>query len=311
ENDDVSEGFLGAPLLVIPEVYEGARLTWVDLPEYPRKVAILNAETDLGEHAFHIGDGQGRFFALYSMERSARGAIQMLKKEVAKLDKARKDASAKKLELKGAEQFHKRVIEFLKKMKVPVVIYARDIRENGTVVGLDQNAEKRLYVEGNSLNNKAAVEEQLKYDTISPVAVALVELRPELSWMGSDYIEEDSKSLPKTSSKLFTLSALSQAYSISTLGSPKAITVDSEAFEAVAAPKGFAGAFWRKVTELFGDLWLPGGKEPLSGGERLKYLGERRGEQDVAFQAIFLQAIGKLGLHLGEKAQWAANSPVL
>jgi hypothetical protein len=311
ENGDVSEGFLGAPLLVIPDVYEGARLTWRELPEYPHKVAELNAETDLGEHAFRIGDGQGRFFALYSMERSARGAIQKVKKEVAKLDKARKDASTEKQELKRAEQFHKRVLEFLKKMEIPVVIYARDIGPDGKVVGLNQNAEKRLYIEGNSLNNKAAVEEQLKYDTISPVAVAMVELRPELPWMGSDYIEEDSKSLPKTSSKLFTLSALSQAYSISTLGSPKAITVDSEAFEAVAAHKDFAAAFWHKVTELFGDLWLPGGEEPLSGGERLKYLGERRGEQNVAFQAIFLQAVGKLGLHLGEKAQWGANSPVL
>src|SRR5438105_2056038 len=64
EKDDVSEGFLGAPLLVIPDAYEGARLTWLPLDEHPRKVAILNAETDLGEHAFHIGDGQGRFFAL-------------------------------------------------------------------------------------------------------------------------------------------------------------------------------------------------------------------------------------------------------
>src|SRR5262249_41190118 len=159
-------------------------------------------------HAFHIGDGQGRFFALYSLERSARGAIQQLKKEIAKLEKARQDVGAKKQELKRAEQFHKRVLEFLKKMEIPVVIYARDIRESGKVVGLDQNAEKRLYIEGNSLNNKAAVEEQLKYDTISPVAVALVKLRPDLPWMGSDYIEEDSKSLPKTSTKLFTLSAL-------------------------------------------------------------------------------------------------------
>src|SRR5439155_25412089 len=72
-----------------------------------------------------------------------------------------------------------------------------------------------------------------------------------------------------------------------------------------------AAAFWRKVTELFADLWVPGGEEPLSGGERLNYLGERRREQNVAFQAIFLPAVGKMGLHLGEKAQWDANSPVL
>jgi hypothetical protein len=199
-------------------------------PEFPGTVAILNAETDVGEHAFHIGDGQGQFFALYSMERSAQGEIQRLKKEIGKLEKAQQDAIAKKQELKRAELFLKRVHEFLNKTEMPVVIYARDIGQDGKVLGLDQNAEKRLYIEGNSLNNKAAVEEQLKYDTISPVAVVLAKLRLDLIWMCPDYIEEDSKSLPKTSSKLFTLSALSQAYSLSTLGSSKAITVDSEAF---------------------------------------------------------------------------------
>ncbi len=310
ESKDISEGFLGTPLLLIPKDYEGARLTWLEVPAYPGKVAILNAEIGFGEHAFNIGDGQARFFALYSMERSALGDIKQLKKQIAKLDKARQDASAKKKELKAAEGFLKRVHEFLNKMEIPVVIYARDIQD-GKVVGLDQNAEKRLYIEGNGLNNNATVEEQLKYDTISPVRVALGELRPELAWMGFDYIEEDSKSLPKTSTKLFTLSALSQAYSMSTLGSPKAITVDSEAFEVVAAHEDFAAGFWHKITDLYRDLWLPGGEEPLSGGERLNYLGERRREQNVAFQAIFLQAVGKLGLHLGEKAEWDPKSLVL
>jgi hypothetical protein len=45
--------------------------------------------------------------------------------------------------------------------------------------------------------------------------------------------------------------------------------------------------------------------------ERLEYLKERREEQNVAFTAIFLQALGKLGFSLGEAAEWDPTSPLL
>jgi hypothetical protein len=287
----------------------GSKLTWLNCGyEFPEKVGVLRAETDLGEHAFHIGDGQTRFFALYSMEFATKEEIHNLKKKVAKAEKAREDARALKTQLQNAERLLERIRNFLKDMQLPIVIYARERLPDGTVLGLDEVAEKRLHVEGNSLNNKAAVEEQLKYDTISPVAVALSKLRLELNWMAPDYIEENSKSLPKTSAKLFTLSALSQAYSLSTTNDPKPITLDQEAFEVVSEHQDFAAAFWTKATDVFGPLWRPAAAEELSAGAWLEYLGKRRREQNVALQAIFLQALGKLGYHLGTLALWKPDS---
>jgi hypothetical protein len=44
---------------------------------------------------------------------------------------------------------------------------------------------------------------------------------------------------------------------------------------------------------------------------RLAYLEQCRQERNVAFQAVFLHALGRLGFALGESAGWAAGAAVL
>jgi hypothetical protein len=64
-------------------------------------------------------------------------------------------------------------------------------------------------------------------------------------------------------------------------------------------------AFWAKISTLFGSLWVP---DLPTSGERLAYLQERRKEQHVAFQAIFLQALGRLCYRMGTLANWQVDS---
>jgi hypothetical protein len=44
---------------------------------------------------------------------------------------------------------------------------------------------------------------------------------------------------------------------------------------------------------------------------RLAYLEQRRQERNLAFQAVFLHALGRIGFALGESARWAADAAVL
>jgi hypothetical protein len=60
---------------------------------------------------------------------------------------------------------------------------------------------------------------------------------------------------------------------------------------------------------LFEPLWIP---PHATAGQRLLYLQKVHGEeQNVAFQAIFLQALGRLGFALGRAAAWDPESPIL
>jgi hypothetical protein len=192
-------------------------------------------------------------------------------------------------------------------------------------VGLGEDAEKRLYIESNALNSQATKEEVIKYESFSPVIVLLQEDRtePENLWMDVEYIEEDSKVVGKSSPKLFTLSALTQAYSYSILGDTDPISnPNAEMFRKVAERAEFVRAYWRRISRAFGPLWMTPDAErhadvPDAEGRlavlerRLAYLEQRRQERNVAFQAVFLHALGRLGFALGESAGWAAGAAVL
>src|SRR5262249_25960338 len=75
--------------------------------------------------------------------------------------------------------------------------------------------------------------------------------------------------------------------------------------------KAFCHAFWDRISEIFEPIWL---REARSGetGEHLAYLKQARQiERNVAFQAIFLQALGRLCYVMGKKADWDSSSALL
>src|SRR5260370_30500 len=135
------------------------------------------------------------------------------------------------------------------------------------MVGLGEDAEKRLYIESNALNSQATKEEVIKYESFSPVIVLLQEDRtePENLWMDVEYIEEDSKVVGKSSPKLFTLSALTQSYSYSILGDTDPISnPNAEMFRKVAERAEFVRAYWRRISRAFGPLWVPPHEQRLA-----------------------------------------------
>lgn len=311
---DITEGFLGAVLMVVPDDYRDVRWEVMEgvPPEAREKVGFLVAEdAGMDRPAFHLGDGQGRFFGLHSMEFVAKKAVGAARKELEKARKAKRDVRPLEKELKDRETTLARIQKFIRELNLTVVIYGAALRDDRTIVGLDQKAQRRLFVEGNALNSKAGKEVQLKFDNVSPVGMALyllrVELEPELFWLDPDYVEEDSKSIAKGSNKLFTLSAVTQAYGWSVANTTKVQRLDAKMYELVGEHKDFAEAYWRKVTEVFGPLWRR--PEDATDGEWLDYLGRRRTEQNVAFQAVFLQALGRFGYNLGKLTSWKTDDP--
>lgn len=326
EEGQKDQGFFGAIQLVIPDKYKGARLRVAEsgdkanLPGLAllqnsvgrnRQLATLNAEPARGETLFHIGDGQGRCVGFYSFDRVLTERVTKQRKHLKKLEANREDSAAARRELERLEALKERGRKFLSQNDVPFVIYVADIKHDGEVVGLSEEAEKRLYIEGNALNSLATKEEILKFETFSPVVIALQEDReePDNFWMTDDFVEADSKSISVKSTKVFTLSTLVQAYSWSAIGSSDAIsTPTSEMISEVGERRRFIRAFWKKISEIFAPIWAPPG---LSPSDRLTYLTQRRNEQNVAFTAVFLQALGRLGYTLGTMAQCDPESPLL
>ena len=65
------------------------------------------------------------------------------------------------------------------------------------------------------------------------------------------------------------------------------------------------------ITDIFQPIWLPGSAAGEA-GEHLVHLKQTRQiEKNVTFQAIFLQALGRLCFVMGKKADWDPNSPLL
>jgi hypothetical protein len=75
------------------------------------------------------------------------------------------------------------------------------------------------------------------------------------------------------------------------------------------------GTYWRRISEIFGRLWLPEDPERrgqlLDGDARVAYLETQRLKRNVALQATFLLALGRFGFLLGEASQWDATTPAL
>jgi hypothetical protein len=327
EQGDNRQGFLGAVQLVIPERFTRARLRFAEEQTSAqgglavamsalggRRLAALDAEPRMGETVFDIGDGQGRCFAFFSFHRAVLDAIQDRKRSVQRGEASDPIAGS---DLAHLEALRDRVQRFLSETDVPFVCYASHVLEDGRVVGLGEDAERRLYVEGNALNSQATKEEILKYESFSPVVRSLQEERTDVQnlWMDPEFIEEDSKTLARDSPKLFTLSALVQAYSLSILGDTDPISNPNAAmFRKVADRAEFVRTYWRRVSEVFGRTWVP--LDPahpgqlLDGDARSAYLERQRSARNVAFQATFLLALGRLGFLLGEANRWdAAAAP--
>jgi hypothetical protein len=332
EQGDNRQGFLGAVQLVIPYRFTKARLHFLEEMGLSgdaavamkalglRRLAMLEADPDVGETLFEIGDGQGRCFAFYSFQRAVTDALRDKRRRAS----VKGDPAADQ-EIARLEALRDRIRNFLSATDVTFVCYASEVRDDGQIVGLGEDAERRLYIESNALNSQATKEEVIKYESFSPVVVLLQEDRtePENLWMDVEYIEEDSKVVGKRSSKLFTLSALTQAYSYSILGDTDPISnPNAEMFRKVAERAEFVRAYWRRISRAFGPLWLPPDPEGHADGpdaerrlavleRRLAYFEQRRQERNVAFQAVFLHALGRLGFALGKSAGWAAGAAVL
>jgi len=157
----------------------------------------------------------------------------------------------------------------------------------------------------------ASKEDVIKYETFSPIVIDLQALRDEHEWMSDEFIEEDSKSISSSSPKLFTLSALVQAYSWGLVNDNKPLkNVDLNLQAVVDKRKAFCHAFWGKISETFEPIWL----EEAAGeaGQHLAHLKQvRQNERNVTFQAIFLQALGRLCYAMGKKAKWDPKSGLL
>ncbi|GGS38771.1 DNA sulfur modification protein DndB [Deinococcus knuensis] len=335
EREDNSEGFLGAVQLVIPEGETGATFEALDvdaderkrnstLAQYIKSLGNVQAGTLTvnpihGQSAMHIVDGQGRIFGLHSFERAVQVQLEKVRREIRKLEKAAltsKEPKKAQEELKVQQaneealmRHHQRIAAFLSETHLAFVCYVDHIDKEGRVVGLPLKAEKRLYIEGNALNAQASKEEVLRYESFSPVIVDLEQYRTTQEWLDDDYIEDDSKSIGSNSTRLFTLSALAQAYSFSIIGAPNAMkNVTQEMFNAVEERKAFVHEYWDRITDLFGGIWIPYHDSP---SDRLKYVREQRSRQNVLFQAVFLLALGRLGHAIGQAANWNPNSPLL
>src|SRR5262249_51086322 len=149
----------------------------------------FRAEPNLGEPAIHIGDGQGRCVGFYAFEKTVQEDVSSLRKLVKKREAQGEDASEEKRLLEEAEKVRERARRFLSKNDIPFVLYVDEIR-NGKVIGLSEDAERRMYIEGNALNTQAGKEQLFKYETWSPVVRALALLREsdEFPWISPDYI---------------------------------------------------------------------------------------------------------------------------
>ncbi|HJZ84508.1 MAG TPA: hypothetical protein VKN99_05015 [Polyangia bacterium] len=332
EHGQQGQGFFGAIQLIIPSRFTGARLRFVEpdsgaLPAgvtvalgalgRSRSLATLEADPALGETVFDISDGQGRCFGFYSFERAVLLALADKRARLRNKQDQGQATPAHFEELAHLEALRDRIRNFLSDTTISFVCYASAICDNGQLIGLDDDAERRLYIESNALNSQATKEEVIKYESFSPVVLALQEERLAAGnlWMDVEYIEEDSRVIGATSTKIFTLSTLVGAYSLSMLGHADPITrPDAAMFRSVAERREFVRAYWQKIAQVFRALWVPFSSqdgEPLRGSERQEYLILRRAERNVAFQAIFLLALGRLGSTLGKMARWQRDSALL
>jgi DNA-sulfur modification-associated len=321
EGGKVTDGFLGSVSMVLPKSFTGARLEILPLTNLPddSRIGVFKANPTMGESILHIADGQGRIVGFHSLERELVLKIVKLKDAIKKIERKGLPAADEKADLVDLEKALERVRKFLSETDMSFICYAHERKTDNTVVGLGEDAEKRCYIEGNAYNSMASKEDIIKYEQFSPIVVDLQTYRDEHDWMDEEFIEDDSKSISSSSLKLFTLSALVQAYSWGLVNDNKPLkNVDLNLQSVVDKRKAFCHAFWDRITNIFEPVWLPKSEDgpatnaTFDQAEHAAYLKQARQiEKNVTFQAIFLQALGRLCYAMGKKAEWDPNSPLL
>jgi regulator of replication initiation timing len=322
------EGFFGCLQLAIPDNFHGARLIVANIDprqenlpnrlydvmvsSRSKNLGVLEISTTLSETAMFIGDGQGRAFGFHSFLRKVEKEINMLKKKIRKNEKKNESIDEEKTLLLEQEKLKGRIDSFLSTTDVAFMCYASSTNDDGHLSGLSEKAQARLFIEGNALNSQATQEDILRYESISPIIVGLQQERMNNQWMSPEYIEENKKSISMSSPRLFTLSALVQAYSISLLGESKPNDISEKTFDCVGERSEFVSKFWSNVSELFEPVWIPQSYTVLGYSGRSDYIQEMRGEKhrNVLFQAVFLQALGNLCYEMGKKINWNEQSDI-
>lgn len=303
------EGFLGTVQLVVPAAFTAARFrpgAAADDDDPGVRTGVLIANTGRKEAAFYVGDGQGRLVGLHSLERDHEEQLDRIERRLRKLTKEGKDTTDALKERDAEKEFGVKITRFLSANYLPFVCYAGAIDDDGIVYGLDADAQRRLYIEGNAFNSAASKEDVVKYESFSPVIRRLIVLRDEVGFMAHEVIEEDSKSVGLNSNRVFTLSALTRAYSLSVIAADNPIKPSTDpVFEPVSSQAPFARRYWLKVQDLFGDKWT---RPDTPAQSRLQYLQELRRTKTVYFSAIFLEALGLLGYKAGKACGWLEDA---
>ncbi|MBX9624188.1 MAG: hypothetical protein K2X82_10300 [Gemmataceae bacterium] len=302
------EGFLGTVRLMVPIQLKGAKVQFLpnDDGDGDTRFAVLTAKTGHKEAVFFVGDGQGRLVGLYSLEKAVEEKIDKHERDIKKPSKQGEDATDEMHKLKLEKAFREKMKMFLTDNQLAFICYVGGIGADGAATGLDADAQKRLYIEGNALNQSAGKEGLIKYESYSPVIRRLTEVRERIAFMKPEYIEEDSKSIGLNSPRVFTLSTLTRAYSLSVIDIENPIKLSTdEVFGPVPDRAEFVRACWEKAQQLFGEKWT---RPDLTQADRTKYLQEHRRKKTVHFSAIFLDALGRLGFEAGKNCSWQADA---
>ncbi len=254
EEDICGEGFLGAVQLVVPKEFQEARVVFLDARTTPTWTGAYVLPSSWpspseGRRRSTSATARAGSVGFHSLERTAKARVDEFEKKIRKAQRTGDDPSDLQNQLEGAQLFRKKVNNFLSNNHITVVCYVADIKDDGRVLGLDHQAEKRLYIEGNALNSQATKEEVVKYEAYSPVILELVNLRLDVRFMAPEYIEEDSKSIGLKSLKVFTLSALAKAFSISVTNDENPIKpATHEDFRPVRNRAAFGGPTGKRST---------------------------------------------------------------
>ncbi|MGY5840763.1 hypothetical protein ACXHQK_14430 [Vibrio chemaguriensis] len=319
QNGKVDEGFLGCIQLIVDENNEGLTLKIVE-PEKDEKLshsvallfesmgkvqqlAVMKADPGFGKEYAQIGDGQGRSVGFYHWYNSFLNQKAALQKLIQKKEKKAEDTGNEQLLLNQLLSLEPLLNEVFDHTRVSFMIYAKNVDENGNVQGLGIDAQRRLYIEGNALNSQASTEQIMKYENYSPIILDLIDIRSEIEWMAPKFIEEDAKSIGKSSVKVFTLSAVAKAHCWAICNHDKPIEkVSDEMIVDVEDRATFVRNFWKKIDSIFGEIWIEHDDDKK---DRTAYLKDMRdNKRCVLFQNIFLQALGQTCYRLGRHAGW-------
>ncbi len=323
DRSDISEGFLGGIQLTVDE--KDSEAVTIQLAKHeeslPNSVdrvfdnlgkgqhlAIMKASPGFGQPYAQIGDGQGRCIGLYhwisQIGHQKSALLKMIQKKLTKNE----DTTENEKELKRLEEREAKIQKLFDESRVPFVLYIKSFEEDGgSIEGLNENSQKRIYVEGNALNSQATVEQYIKFDGYSPVIKDLMELRSRLDWMSPDLIEEDSKSIASSNTNIFTLTALVKSHSWAILNHDKPIEkADDKMQWNVDNRSKFTSDFWKQVGLLFEPTWTKYADQDKT--NRIEYLKEQREiKRNIIFQNVFLQALGQVCFKLGDEVAWDPN----